>query len=510
MSHSRQKAAPPSHVVPAVHANSGARNRDEAAGAPSPELALPRMVGNQAVTEALQQTQVGPTASPSVSKTGDRFEQEAESAASRVTAKSNLEAQPARLHRDATAAAAARALRADAFTVGRDIFFAAGKYQPGTSAGRELLSHELVHVAQNESGASTAGTPTIMRKPSIPSAKEAESEVADLRTKLTELQEEEQREGKSLPETAGIAQRLQWREAAAVATNPDRREILYRRGRLRELRRDLKAAPPSSQKEEITKEIRGHESALVAVLKTEIVRLEAEVRRLRDERGSAMESNPDRDRALADAEAELIEDQQELEISSRVFTPEKAAVVAEKYKKEVRPLPGGGCMTAVYKGIEALYSKDESAAIKTEVQRESAKVLKRTKVDTNSMDRIVETLRSHAMAGPEIDLKFDARADRWTPGLESTVLSKVNSDHPGWYFFGLSVSGAYHSVILAVDNAEGGAPKIYWMDQYAKGFSKNVTGRLDAELKDWKPSYGYATTKVWPLLPTEKNALEVE
>jgi hypothetical protein len=53
-----------------------------------------------------------------------------------------------RIHTDAVAAQAARALSAEAFTVGEDIFFATGAYAPETVAGRRLLMHELTHVAQ--------------------------------------------------------------------------------------------------------------------------------------------------------------------------------------------------------------------------------------------------------------------------------------------------------------------------------------------------------------------------
>lgn len=41
-----------------------------------------------------------------------------------------------------------RLLRARAFTVGPDIFFAQGAYEPDTLGGRELIAHELVHVVQ--------------------------------------------------------------------------------------------------------------------------------------------------------------------------------------------------------------------------------------------------------------------------------------------------------------------------------------------------------------------------
>ena len=53
----------------------------------------------------------------------------------------------------------ARGLAASAFTVGRDIVFAPGRYQPGSVAGRELLAHELAHVAVDGTGDRIARSP---------------------------------------------------------------------------------------------------------------------------------------------------------------------------------------------------------------------------------------------------------------------------------------------------------------------------------------------------------------
>ena len=53
-----------------------------------------------------------------------------------------------KIHADAKAAESAQAIGARAYTVGRDIVFAAGQYAPGTSAGQRLLAHELTHVVQ--------------------------------------------------------------------------------------------------------------------------------------------------------------------------------------------------------------------------------------------------------------------------------------------------------------------------------------------------------------------------
>jgi uncharacterized protein DUF4157 len=56
-----------------------------------------------------------------------------------------------RLHTGPTVAQTARSLRADAFTIGRDIFFGRGQLSPGTPAGQALLAHELTHVVQQTS-----------------------------------------------------------------------------------------------------------------------------------------------------------------------------------------------------------------------------------------------------------------------------------------------------------------------------------------------------------------------
>lgn len=53
-----------------------------------------------------------------------------------------------RIHTDAAAASRADAVGARAVTVGRDVYFAAGEYSPGTREGDRLLAHELTHVAQ--------------------------------------------------------------------------------------------------------------------------------------------------------------------------------------------------------------------------------------------------------------------------------------------------------------------------------------------------------------------------
>jgi hypothetical protein len=62
-----------------------------------------------------------------------------------------------RVHTDSRADALNRELKANAFTSGRDIFFRTGQYAPHTAAGRQLLSHELVHVIQQRAGIKIPG-----------------------------------------------------------------------------------------------------------------------------------------------------------------------------------------------------------------------------------------------------------------------------------------------------------------------------------------------------------------
>jgi hypothetical protein len=53
-----------------------------------------------------------------------------------------------RIHTDARASESARAVSAQAYTVGKDVVFQKGHYQPETAAGEKLLAHELAHVVQ--------------------------------------------------------------------------------------------------------------------------------------------------------------------------------------------------------------------------------------------------------------------------------------------------------------------------------------------------------------------------
>lgn len=64
-----------------------------------------------------------------------------------------------RIHTDSTANNSAREIDAKAYTLGNNIVFGAGEYQPGLESGRHLIAHELAHVMQQQ-----RSTPALQRK----------------------------------------------------------------------------------------------------------------------------------------------------------------------------------------------------------------------------------------------------------------------------------------------------------------------------------------------------------
>ena len=67
-----------------------------------------------------------------------------------------------RVHADNRAAESALAINALAYTEGRHVVFAAGRYRPENDEGKRLLAHELTHVVQQghrEDGAVTSLLP---------------------------------------------------------------------------------------------------------------------------------------------------------------------------------------------------------------------------------------------------------------------------------------------------------------------------------------------------------------
>ena len=57
-----------------------------------------------------------------------------------------------RVHTDGQASQSAESVGANAYTVGRDMVFKSGHYDPGSAAGQRTIAHELSHVVQQSQG----------------------------------------------------------------------------------------------------------------------------------------------------------------------------------------------------------------------------------------------------------------------------------------------------------------------------------------------------------------------
>ncbi len=83
-----------------------------------------------------------------------------------------------RVHTDEKASESARAVGADAYTTGKDIFFQSGQYQPNTAEGKRLLAHELTHVVQ-QSGQTTSSPSRLEINPPDDAFEREADQIAD-------------------------------------------------------------------------------------------------------------------------------------------------------------------------------------------------------------------------------------------------------------------------------------------------------------------------------------------
>jgi hypothetical protein len=85
-----------------------------------------------------------------------------------------------RIHAGTQAAEAARSVNALAFTVGSHIAFSAGRFSPESTAGRQLLAHELVHVVQQRNNGRVGGALKLGRAEDV-----AEREADDFSSRVS-------------------------------------------------------------------------------------------------------------------------------------------------------------------------------------------------------------------------------------------------------------------------------------------------------------------------------------
>jgi len=113
---------------------------------------LQQAVGNQSVQRMISDSSSVASKSRKSQSSGAGGEPLPQETRETMEARFGADFSDVRIHADQTAAESAAALDASAYTSGRDIYFAPGKYAPGKTEGTRLLAHELTHVVQQSGG----------------------------------------------------------------------------------------------------------------------------------------------------------------------------------------------------------------------------------------------------------------------------------------------------------------------------------------------------------------------
>jgi len=128
--------------------------------APGEVVELQRTLGNAAVVQLLADDDADGGASPVLDVVGRGGGQPLDAGVrTGMEAALGADLGGVRVHTDSKAAESAKAVQAHAYTVGEDVVFGPGQYQPSSPEGQRTLAHELTHVVQQRQGP-VAGTPT--------------------------------------------------------------------------------------------------------------------------------------------------------------------------------------------------------------------------------------------------------------------------------------------------------------------------------------------------------------
>jgi hypothetical protein len=118
-------------------------------------LALQRTAGNAGVNALLGDEERSPVRDVVESGGGEAL---SDSTRAFMEPRFDHDFSDVRVHTDAKASDSAKSVNAHAYTVGSNVVFRSGMYEPEGDSGRRLLAHELTHVVQQRSGP-VAGTP---------------------------------------------------------------------------------------------------------------------------------------------------------------------------------------------------------------------------------------------------------------------------------------------------------------------------------------------------------------
>jgi hypothetical protein len=243
--------------------------------------------------------------------------------------------------------------------------------------------------------------------------------------------------------------------------------------------------------------------------------------------------------ARASEASEASEDELQATRRSRwttCFAADEAARTVQVYVENVDAAAGDpsgelidrcSCIVMLNVGLGALLGlRTKDAPARSYRPKEMSRRPRRVRManlTTQTIERAMSQLvRAGRATGPvRIDFTDSRgrRAGTLAPvALQSSVQAAVTSRSPEkgcWYAFGMSLMDGYHSVMLLVDHT-GDDRRIYWMDQYSRGLSRDVTTTLDDDVTTWTKSHWAAvleesikkggkekrfstTIRLWPL-----------
>lgn len=142
----RPKASRIEEAESAVALKAAMSGRLDAAGAPG-MMGLQRAIGNAGTTELIEQER-----SPVHDVIGSGGDPMDPALRADMEGRLGHDFGDVRIHTDAAAHNSAKSVNAQAYTVGSDIVFQQGKYDPDSQAGQHMLAHELTHVVQQRNG----------------------------------------------------------------------------------------------------------------------------------------------------------------------------------------------------------------------------------------------------------------------------------------------------------------------------------------------------------------------
>lgn len=148
----RPKAARVEESVPDHVGRAATEGRSDVLG-PSGLLGLQRAVGNSGVSALVEEDR-----SPVHDVVGSGGRPLDAAVRSEMEGRLGHDFSDVRVHDDSRAHASAEAVNAHAYTVGSNIVFQRGRFDPASQAGKVTLAHELTHVVQQRSGP-VDGTP---------------------------------------------------------------------------------------------------------------------------------------------------------------------------------------------------------------------------------------------------------------------------------------------------------------------------------------------------------------